>query len=265
MKILAGGATDVGKVRSNNEDAFLVDSELGLFAVADGMGGYSAGEVASHLALETLHSVVVADRHGEPEALLRRAIQTADEAVLAEAKANPERSKMGTTLTALLVDETHATIGHVGDSRLYRVRWGEVDKLTEDHTAVAELLRAGLVKEEEAPGHPWAHVLSRVVGREGEVDVETHRFELAPGDRFLLCSDGFSDSLRDPRWLDSLSDHPPDESAKTLVARAVELDGGDNATAVVVAIGDEEDRERRRSGWQRFRDLVRAKLDELRG
>lgn len=263
MEILAGGATDTGRVRSTNEDAFLVDAELGLFAVADGMGGHAAGEVASHLALETLHAHVSAASERPAEEVLAEGIRAASTAIVEHARADRSKSQMGTTVTALLVRGDRATLGHVGDSRLYRVRWGEVDKLTQDHTAAAELVRAGAISEADAPAHPWAHILSRVVGREGPLDVEVATIALAPGDRFLLCSDGFSDSLSDPRWLADLEPTAPDVAARLLVARAVELDGRDNATAVVVVVGAAESRRERRSSWKRLRTLVSEALDEL--
>lgn len=265
MKILAGGATDKGNVRSTNEDAFLVDLELQLFAVADGMGGHSAGEVASHLALETLHQQVRDNADGPPGEVLVAAVNAASAAIVAEAKADETKARMGTTLTALWIAGDTATIAHVGDSRLYRVRWGEVVKLTEDDTAVQELLNVGAVTPEQAADHPWAHILSQVVGREDALDVEQLSLDLEPGDRFLLCSDGFSDSLSDPRWLTTLSGSPPEESAEALVHRAVELDGRDNATAVVVVVGDEKQRSVRRSSWQRLRRLVRDSLTDLDG
>jgi len=257
MDIEAGGKTDVGKVRDSNEDSLLIDVDLGLFAVADGMGGHAAGEVASSLALEVLREHVA---KAEPEAAvtdtLRQAIVAASHAVAAEAAEDPSKGRMGTTLTALLVRAPQAAVGHVGDSRLYQVRWGHVAKLTDDHTAVAEIVRAGGLKEEEAKGHPWAHVLSRVVGK-GDVEVQTALIDLQPGDRFLICSDGFSDSLADPQWITGIAEKSPTESAAELVSRAVGLDGQDNATAVVVAVGSQSARRDRKSLWGRLRDSVR--------
>ena len=257
MKVSAGGKSDVGKVRPSNEDGMLFDVDLGLFAVADGMGGHNAGEVASSMALETLHARV---RNRDPGAslaeTLREAIIAASNAIAEAAAADREKDRMGTTLTALLVDGNQAALGHVGDSRLYQVRWGRVEKLTEDHTAVAELVKAGAVSESEASQHPWAHVLLRVVGK-GDVEVQTAELVLEPGDRFLICSDGFSDSLADPSWLASIVQQTPDASADQLVTRAIELDGSDNATAVVVAIGDVETRRERATLWKKLRELVR--------
>lgn len=256
MKIEAGGKTDVGKVRGSNEDALLIDIDLGLFAVADGMGGHNAGEVASSLALDTLRAEVKKTSAETPLATcLADAIVAASHAVAAEAQADSGKAKMGTTLTALLVRDGRAAVGHVGDSRLYQVRWGNIEKLTEDHTAVAELVRAGAVSEEDAKGHPWTHVLSRVVGK-GDVEVQSAEIELEPGDRFLICSDGFSDSLTDSSWMTDIVEKSADESAADLVSRAIELDGNDNATAVVVVVGAEEARGERRSLWERFRAAV---------
>lgn len=256
MKISAGGKTDVGKVRQSNEDGMLFDVDLGLFAVADGMGGHNAGEVASRIALETLHAHV--KKRSSDLSLaqtLREAVNAASNAIAAEAAADRSKDRMGTTLTTLLIDGKSAALAHVGDSRLYQVRWGRVEKLTEDHTAVAELVKAGAITEADAPKHPWAHILSRVVGK-GDVEVQTAELSVEAGDRFLLCSDGFSDSLTDPSWLTAIVQQTPNVSAEMLVTRAIELDGTDNATAVVVAIGDTEVRQERASLWKRFRNLV---------
>ena len=260
MEIEAGGKTDVGRVRDSNEDALLIDVALGLFAVADGMGGHSAGEVASNLALETLRTHVANASADVPLATcIADAIVAASHAVAAEAARDRSKHAMGTTLTALLIRDGQAVLGHVGDSRLYRVRWGDVAKLTDDHTAVAEMVRLGGMNEEDAKDHPWANVLSRVVGK-GDVEVQTAAIDLQPGDRFLLCSDGFSDSLTDPQWITSIVQKSPGESAAELVSRAVGLDGNDNATAVVVAIGGDDDREKRKTLWGRLRDAVGKSL-----
>ncbi len=256
MEIEAAGKSDVGKVRSSNEDAYLIDLKLGLFAVADGMGGHNAGEVASRLALDTLQAKVAAASAETPLAeCVSEAIVAASHAVASAAAADEGRQGMGTTLTALLIRDGKAVVGHVGDSRLYQVRWGEIEKLTEDHTAVAEMVRLGAMDEEDAKGHPWASILSRVVGK-GDVEVQTAAIELEPGDRFLICSDGFSDSLTDPAWVSSVVQQAPRESAEELVSRAIELDGSDNATALVIAVGSNEVRKERRSLWKRFREAV---------
>lgn len=253
MKVEAGGDSNVGKVRSSNEDALLIDADLGLYAVADGMGGHAAGEVASQLALETLREKVESTAaEVSLTQCLSDAIIAASHKVADEAAASPSKERMGTTLTALLVRGSQAALGHVGDSRLYQVRWGQIAKLTEDHTAVAEMVRLGGLTEEQAKDHPWAHVLSRVVGK-GDVEVQTSLVELEPGDRFLICSDGFSDSLQDPNWISDVVQQPPNESAKALVSHAIELDGRDNATAVVIAVGGKEKRAERASLWKRFR------------
>lgn len=250
----------MGKVRESNEDAMLIDVELGLFAVADGMGGHNAGEVASQLALDTLREQI---RQRDPNMALTTALQAAivaaSHAVAAAASADRTKDRMGTTLTALLVSGGGAALGHVGDSRLYQLRWGHIEKLTDDHTAVAELVRAGAMKEQDAKDHPWANVLSRVVGK-GDVEVQTAALDVQPGDRFLICSDGFSDSLTQPDWIASVVRTSPNESAAKLVSRAIELDGHDNATAVVVAIGDDDTRQERASLWKRFRDSVGKSL-----
>lgn len=264
MEIIAGGATEQGR-RTSNEDALLIDVEHGLFAVADGMGGHAAGEVASRLALETLQKALTGSSGRATEESVRDAILKASQAVLEAAATDRGKSGMGTTLTMLLVNGDVGIVGHVGDSRLYRVRWGQVEKLTQDHTLVAELIKKGAVDEAQAGKGPWAHILTRVVGGKDALEVETATLDLVSGDRFLLCSDGFSDSLTDPQWLAALERRTPDESAAELVGRAVQLDGHDNATAVVVVLGDREQQELRQSTWQRLTKRVSLALHNLRG
>lgn len=241
----AGAATDVGRVRSNNQDSHLVH-EGELFAVADGMGGHQGGEVASSLAL-----TVLTEAHDEPStATLVRAVRTANQAVFDRAGADPELRGMGTTLTALADVDTRdgrrLGIVNVGDSRLYRLREGrDLEQLTEDHSLVASLLRQGRITPEEAETHPQRNILTRALGIDEAVAVDSWEVEPVVGDRFLICSDGLFNEVDEARLTATLRrfDDPAD-AAGELVRLANEGGGRDNITAVVVdvlAAGSEGD------------------------
>jgi protein phosphatase len=237
-----GSATDVGRVRSNNQDQLLVASPL--FAVADGMGGHAAGEVASLTAIEALKSAFNGDR--SPEALVEAAEQ-ANRSVWDRAQADPGLRGMGTTLVALaLVDaegEQRLAIINVGDSRLYLLRDGELEQLTTDHSLVQELIDDGQLSEAEADYHPQRHVLTRALGVDRDVNVDCLQILPVRGDRYLLCSDGLSREVSDSQLasvLRRLAD--PDSAAKELVAQARAHGGNDNITVVIVDVVDDDDR-----------------------
>ena len=187
MRLTTGAATDVGRVREGNEDAYLVDDAMGLVAVADGMGGHRAGEVASATALEALRSAIT---HGRP---LRESMQDANEAVFTKSLTDAELRGMGTTLTAAtLVTGGTVLVGHVGDSRAYLLHDGELRQVTVDHSLVEELVREGRLTADEAAVHPQRSIITRALGVDASVEVDVYPVELAPGDRLLLCSDGLT-------------------------------------------------------------------------
>lgn len=206
MKVLSFSET--GCVRKNNEDALLVLSEVGLFAVADGMGGHLAGEVAARTALEVLSKTAseLADFEGdEVEAWLNQALLQANHKVFESSTENPANEGMGTTLTALVLKGSQAVIAHVGDSRAYLCREGKLIPLTVDHSLVEELVRLGQISPEEAEKHPKRHVLVRAVGAAWDVDVDTHRWDWRHGDVFFLCTDGFSNVITDQELMTELT------------------------------------------------------------
>ena len=190
------GVTDPGRRRRRNEDAYVCEPPL--FAIADGMGGAQAGEVASGLAAAVLEEATGDERGEERVASL---IQEANRRVFQRSNEDAATSGMGTTMTVALVDNTDGTIafGHVGDSRAYRVRGGELEQLTDDHSLVGELVRSGRLSPEEAESHPQRSVITRALGTEPDVDVDTFTVDAEPGDIYLLCSDGLTDmtSTRD--------------------------------------------------------------------
>lgn len=206
MKVLSFSET--GCVRKNNEDALLVLSEVGLYAVADGMGGHLAGEVAARTALEVLSETAseLVDFDGdEVEAWLNQALLQANHKVFESSTENPANEGMGTTLTALVLKGSQAVIAHVGDSRAYLCREGKLIPLTVDHSLVEELVRLGQISPEEAEKHPKRHVLVRAVGAAWDIDVDTHRWDWRNGDVFFLCTDGFSNVITDQELMTELT------------------------------------------------------------
>jgi len=238
MRFSSGARTDVGRGRPENEDSVLVDDAGGLWAVADGMGGHRAGEVASATAIETLQD---AYRAGAP---LDEAVEAANAAVFSKAADDAALRGMGTTLTAVaLEDGRTALLGHVGDSRAYLLRQGAVSRVTADHSLVEQLVREGRLSPEEAQHHPQRAIITRALGVDAHVEVDTYRVELEPGDRLLLCSDGLTNMLSDDAIAATLRRHPdPQQAADTLVDMANQAGGDDNITVVVLdALADGTD------------------------
>ena len=231
----SAGATDTGRRRRRNEDAYVCEPPL--FAIADGMGGAQAGEVASRLAAAVLEEGGL--DHGaadDGEERVASLIQEANRRVFQRASEDAATSGMGTTMTVALVDgETGAiAFGHVGDSRAYRVRDGELEQLTQDHSLVGELVRSGKISPEEAESHPQRSVITRALGTEADVDVDTFTREAEPDDVYLLCSDGLTDMLSDREILELLDGAPAlDVAARRLVEAANSRGGEDNITVVV--------------------------------
>jgi len=243
------GLTDLGRKRRTNEDAFFMDDELGLYIVADGMGGHAAGEVASREAIDTLYGMVkrgigklrkLADPVSEQDAqaacrLMESAVQAATYFVYSIAEIDRDKTGMGTTISALLVSGDHAVTAQVGDSRIYLVRSGTVEQLTEDHTLIAWQLKQGLITPQEAEKSPHKNVITRAVGNRDYVQVDTKCVALAPGVRFLLCSDGLHGYLKDADIPGVVGLGGP-ASVKRFVDLANERGGKDNITAVLVEI-----------------------------
>ncbi|MGI9022854.1 MAG: Stp1/IreP family PP2C-type Ser/Thr phosphatase [Acidimicrobiales bacterium] len=249
MTILrGGGATDVGRVREINEDRYLQRDDLGLFAVADGVGGHQAGEVASQTSVDTIEAAFV-----EPttEGLVA-AIEAANDAVWGLAQSASEKRGMGTTLTAVaLVREDgkeHLAVANVGDSRVYLFQQGELSQLTEDHSLVEELVREGQISRDEARVHPQRSIITRALGMEPQVQVDHLQLIPYQGDRLLLCSDGLTNEVPDDRIESTLRRiRDPQEAAQELVRLARANGGNDNITVVVVDVVDDDNRSGRAS------------------
>ena len=232
-------ASDTGRKRRRNEDSYVVAPPL--FAVADGMGGAQAGEVASKLAAAALEETDSGELSG-PEKVTSL-IQEANRRVYERATSDPSTSGMGTTMTVALVEEVGVTIGHVGDSRAYLVRDGRLEQLTEDHSLVNELLKSGKLSREEAVVHPQRSVITRAVGTDPDVDVDAFTVDAGVGDLFLLCSDGLTDMVGDDDILDTVERHREDldRVTKALVSAANRGGGEDNITVIAFAIAADRD------------------------
>jgi PPM family protein phosphatase len=251
MKVQAHGLTDVGRKRKHNEDTFLVEESLGLYVVADGMGGHAAGEVASAQAVEVVRSVIAEnaalfqqyaeniedfDLRDRCQRVVEKAIQRASAQIFAMAQKDEGKRGMGTTCVLLVRAGPKGFVGHVGDSRVYLLRNGQAYQLTEDHTLVNAQLKQGLITREEAEKATFANVITRSVGYQESVQVDTLLTDLLPGDRFLLCSDGLSGYVKDDEWAKFLAAAPPDELPPKLVQLANHRGGKDNITVVVLSV-----------------------------
>ncbi|MEW6694701.1 putative protein phosphatase 2C-type [Tepidimonas thermarum] len=238
MRLLFTAATDTGRLRPNNEDAVLTDAELGLAVLADGMGGYQAGEVASRLCCEAVQTSLRADDGPAGAALgerLRRAIEAANQTVYDHARHYPAYRGMATTVVAVLIDGARLAVGHVGDSRLYRLRQGQLVGLTRDHTLVQEQVDAGVLSAAAARAAQHRNLVTRAVGVAPWVDITLTEHVIAPGDTYLLCSDGLHDGLTDAEITRILCRAgPPAQTVQALIDAANAAGGHDNIAVVLI-------------------------------
>lgn len=243
-QIKAAGNTHIGRVRSTNQDSFLVDSEACLYVVADGMGGHAGGEIASKLCIETLVSYVSEqaifnEQVSHPESKLHlelgRAINAASAKIYEKALEEPNLKGMGTTATAVKIINNFAYFAHVGDSRLYLVREGFLYQMTYDHSLVSEQVRAGILTREEAELHHLRNVITRSVGYQEEEDVDSGAFALQKGDLLLLCSDGLYGKVHD-KEISQLIRKLRLDSLPELIDLANQRGGEDNITVILVEI-----------------------------
>ncbi len=263
--------TDVGRVRDHNEDSFLVDKKLNLYIVADGMGGHAAGEVASSMASHTVRDGLASEREALHEfeqghggttrkdvlRLLEASVQQACSRVHAEGLADESKRGMGTTLDALLVVGSRGFIAHVGDARIYLYRQEAVHQLTEDHSLLNELLRRGRLSREQIDKVQYKNAVTRAVGVYESVEVDVFDFDVLPGDRFLLCSDGLHGYLEESEIKALFEETPEEELTQKLIDLANERGGKDNITAIVVRVPDDE------AGFDRLTREVNLKLEIL--
>lgn len=249
MKIVSCGITDVGLKRGHNEDNYLINEELNLYVVADGMGGHAGGEYASAIAVNTVEEVVTsletsasAGSDEDPAALAQQqigqAIRLAGRRIFEKAKEQPEYHGMGTTVVVLYVRDGNAYVAHVGDSRVYLQREGRIVQITEDHSLIAEKIRHGLITPEEAKNHKMRNVITRSLGYQEDVEVDISCREILKGDTFLLCSDGLSGLVEDDEMDAHLTELGPQDAARRLVELACDRGGDDNITTIVATVED---------------------------
>ena len=249
MKVRSIGLSDIGRYRSLNEDAFFRDDEMGLYVVADGVGGRAKGEVASAMAVEETFGYVrrehaIVDRFLKNpnernlfavRRMLESAVQSACYMVFGLSEMEPDHQGMSTTMSTLLVlDDLVAVVAQVGDSRIYRLRDGMSKQITEDHTLINYRLKRGLITPEEAQHAPGQNIITRAVGHKDYVNVDTTDCDLLSGDRFLLCSDGLHGYLEDVEVADHLVGDSQEEVAQALIILANERGGKDNITVLIV-------------------------------
>jgi protein phosphatase len=252
MRVHAFGRTDIGRRRKINQDAFLVDEELGFFVVADGMGGHAAGEVASKEAVSAIHDMIVRGKaaisgfknnHAEEASsnaicrLMESSVQFATYLVYGMAEQKPGYHGMGTTVSALLIVGNYAITAQVGDSRIYRIRNGKAEQLTEDHTLVNWQVKEGVITPEEAEISPHKNVITRAVGNKDFVQVDTQIVSVLPGDQFLICSDGLHGYVNTEEISTVFSGHFSN-ICDTFINMANERGGKDNITTVAIELLD---------------------------
>jgi serine/threonine protein phosphatase PrpC len=242
-----GARTDLGLVRENNEDKFeffepeepeILAAKGRLYAVADGMGGHASGQIASELALKSILKNYYSDFNEDVAESLKAAICAANSYIYNTAQTVAERNGMGTTCTVAVLRDNELFVGHVGDSRLYLIRDGEIRQITEDHSWVTEQVKLGTLTEEEARSSPFRNVITRSLGAAPQVEVDTYKEKIKKHDSILLCSDGLTNYVSDEEILKVVEGYSPSMAALKLVECANEHGGGDNITVLIVSIRD---------------------------
>lgn len=248
LKALSAGLTDVGRKRSHNEDSYLIDDELQLFVVADGMGGHAGGGTASRIAVETIDKELRGVRNSPTSPFkaetslqdsplpdfLRAAVEKACFEIYRAAQEDPRLAGMGTTVISLCVQHQHALFAHVGDSRAYLVRGNLIQQISEDHSLVNEQIKAGMITPDEARHSRYKNIITRSVGFEEEVQVDVMGIMLEENDSFILCSDGLANLVEDKEIQEIISGSELKDAPKKLIDLANERGGDDNITVIVV-------------------------------
>ena len=248
MRITSAGITNVGMKRQNNEDNYLINDEVGIYVCCDGMGGHAGGEYASQIAVTTVEEVLANIRDEGVEGAddstddqitqekIKYAIRLAGKRIFERAQADPEFRGMGTTAVILLFRNGMAYLAHVGDSRGYLIRGGEITQRTEDHSWVNEQIKAGLITPETAKHHRFRNIITRSLGFQEEVEIDTQVLRAEPGDLYLLCSDGLSNLIDEGEMRDLLVEKSFQEVARDLVDTANARGGDDNITVVIARV-----------------------------
>ena len=271
MQIVSSGLSDVGRVRTNNEDSFRIVEALNLFILSDGMGGEAHGEVASAMAVDVINKYCEAEKEDSGETVLdevpanissrtrrlKNAVAQANFQIFQAAQKNPEQRGMGATITALWLKDTQLSIAHVGDSRAYLLRSGNLQQLTNDHSLVAEQVRRGLITPQQAEESEMQSVLLRALGAHPEVEIDVDEVGIIPRDVLLLCSDGLTRMVTEPEIAGALqAETVPSTAAERLIALANENGGIDNVTVIVVRFEDDANK-----GWFSWMRRGSAKKD----
>jgi serine/threonine protein phosphatase PrpC len=271
VQIVSSGLSDVGRVRTNNEDSFRIVEALNLFILSDGMGGEAHGEVASAMAVEAINKFCESEKEDSGATVLdeapsnissqtrrlKQAVAQANFQIFQSAQKNPEQRGMGATITALWLKDTLLSIAHVGDSRAYLLRNGNLQQLTNDHSLVAEQVRRGLITPQQAEESEMQSVLLRALGAHPEVEIDTDEVEIIPRDVLLLCSDGLTRMVTEPEIAGALqAETVPSVAAERLIALANDNGGIDNVTVIVVRFEDDANK-----GWFSWMRRGSAKKD----
>jgi protein phosphatase len=247
MRITSAGITNVGMKRQNNEDNYLINDSLGVYVVCDGMGGHAGGEYASQIAVTTVEEVLsnIRDENADVDGAtdeqitqekIKYAVRLAGKRIYERAQADPEFRGMGTTAVILMFRRGMAYLAHVGDSRGYLIRGGEITQRTEDHSWVNEQIKAGLITPETAKHHRFRNIITRSLGFQEEVEIDTQVLRAEPGDLYLLCSDGLSNLVEDDEIREMLVEKSFQETLRLLVEIACQRGGDDNITAVIARV-----------------------------
>jgi serine/threonine protein phosphatase PrpC len=247
MKIEVASLSHIGQVRQRNEDALghvhpedktTLNEKGSLFIVADGMGGHRGGEIASKLAVDSIISKFYTSKEKDTVRALREAFEEANNVIIEKSHEDVTLFGMGTTCTAMVIKDTSAYLAHVGDSRAYLLRGGVLEQLTEDHSLVGEMVRSGILTDEDARNHPRRNVITRSLGTHENTlaDIPAAPFKLTDGDVFLLCSDGLTSLVGQDEVRDTLASNPPRETCDALVSLANERGGKDNITVQVIRV-----------------------------
>jgi serine/threonine protein phosphatase PrpC len=271
VQIVSSGLSDVGRVRTNNEDSFRIVEALNLFILSDGMGGEAHGEVASAMAVDVINKYCEAEKEDSGATVLdevpanvssrtrrlKNAVAQANFQIFQAAQKNPEQRGMGATITALWLKDTLLSIAHVGDSRAYLLRSGNLQQLTNDHSLVAEQVRRGLITPQQAEESEMQSVLLRALGAHPEVEIDVDEVEIIPRDVLLLCSDGLTRMVTEPEIAGALqAETVPSAAAERLIALANDNGGIDNVTVIVVRFEDDANK-----GWFSWMRRGSAKRD----
>lgn len=237
MKVV--GISDLGLHRKKNEDSYLINQNLGLFVICDGMGGHRGGDIASQLAINTIDTLSREERFTDAQTLLYEAIQKANEIIWQQGHANPEWEGMGTTVTAALLENEKLRVANVGDSSLHIIRNKSLRKITKDHTLAEQMVKEGLLRFEEIRSSSYNHILTRALGVDEDVQIDIFEEQLESGDYILICSDGLSDMLDENEILDVFMEAAAtgdqlDVIARTLLRQALAKGGYDNVTILII-------------------------------